>query len=720
MIKRLARMLCALCFLVLAGPPPTRAAPVITLVPMPTTINPPANLSIDVDISGLRSGGQNIILGAFDLTINFDPDVLEFLQIGSHFGTGLGDPGDPLQTAVGGDLSPGSFRFFEVSLLDASTLEALQSDSFSLATLLFYAPGTSPRPPFTDLPLSPACSASSTPPGCSILSDADGNDINNFGIVNARVDIPEPSTILLLLVALAGAICCIQRTVFTRFRGTIAARCLLRSSIVIAFWVTFMMSEAAQAQTTYQIPLKSGTIVLQKTQFPAAAPRVAVPATSQYMIIQFERNLRSSDIDGLRMTGISPLTLVFANAWLCNVRFGALTASAAATYGIAAAAQWLPDHKIEPRLRQGQIDDWAKTANGDVKLLVKFFEDVDSDTAKAVLRSYSSSPRFFGAPNTWAIETPPSAIQTLMNEPLVQSIEQGPRPFEPTNDASRAILNVDAVQLADLSKTPPVYRGLSGSGVNIQVSEYVSTNHPDFLSHDAAGNPTTSRFLNPLPSAQTGSPHGTHVAGTIGGNGWASDKGINGGTPYQWRGMAPESTLISGHGYGTYPVHVSNHSYVLSYGQYESGVQQVDRDIRGADGLAFQRPHVWAAANQGITAQYGSETGYYSVYAPSKNALVVGAVNSNDGSLASFSSLGPTFDGRIKPDVVSPGCTNTISPDFGYDQLMTMQIDYMRIYDGATLVKGWEFDTPSDFGGWFDTFNVDGYGYGPSNLQNWE
>ena len=64
---------------------------------------------------------------------------------------------------------------------------------------------------------------------------------------------------------------------------------------------------------------------------------------------------------------------------------------------------------------------------------------------------------------------------------------------------------------------------------------------------------------------------------------------------------------------------------------------------------------------------YGAE-GPSSVYSPknAKNALVVGATESgtwfthprsrNDpSSVAYFSSVGPTFDGRIKPDLVAPG-----------------------------------------------------------------
>ena len=48
---------------------------------------------------------------------------------------------------------------------------------------------------------------------------------------------------------------------------------------------------------------------------------------------------------------------------------------------------------------------------------------------------------------------------------------------------------------------------------------------------------------------------------------------------------------------------------------------------------------------------------YVTAPADGKEVIAVGAVSSN-GSIASYSSLGPTFDGRIKPDVVAMGTYN--------------------------------------------------------------
>ena len=66
---------------------------------------------------------------------------------------------------------------------------------------------------------------------------------------------------------------------------------------------------------------------------------------------------------------------------------------------------------------------------------------------------------------------------------------------------------------------------------------------------------------------------------------------------------------------------------------------------------------LFAAGNSG-----GDGAGTIGAPGLSKNALTVGAsVNSitNMGSMADFSSIGPTFDGRLKPDVTAPGLSVT-------------------------------------------------------------
>jgi serine protease AprX len=123
-------------------------------------------------------------------------------------------------------------------------------------------------------------------------------------------------------------------------------------------------------------------------------------------------------------------------------------------------------------------------------------------------------------------------------------------------------------------------------------------------------------------------------------------------------------------------MHLSNHSYVVSFdGKYSLSDRIRDWMIRGIVPGSTSIParlSVFSAGNLGLAPWPNSasyQKGYFSLTKQVKNGLVVGEWNHmglSDGrenqrnQIARDSSLGPTYDGRIKPDVVAPG-TDTIS-----------------------------------------------------------
>ena len=269
------------------------------------------------------------------------------------------------------------------------------------------------------------------------------------------------------------------------------------------------------------------------------------------------------------------------------------------------------------------------------------------------------------------------------------------------------MIRVDEVQDAHVSDDWKSirYDGLTGEGVVHQVSESVWEEHPDF--QDADGH---SRVQN---ASSSGSNHGTSVAGIMAGSGEQSMSVELENSPFyakigRWRGMAPEVLLYEGYYIGDQRlVDASNHSMVMDLGNYGQWSAAVDREIRGDSKLAWQWPQIWAAGNQGLYPSNGNDVGYYSMYAPAKNSIAVGSVNVNDGSLSTHvSSLGPTFDGRIKPDVMAPGGKEHFPPAFDFDQdTIEMTIDFIRVYNTRTgsLDQAWEFNQDGDPEGWFQS-----------------
>ncbi len=192
---------------------------------------------------------------------------------------------------------------------------------------------------------------------------------------------------------------------------------------------------------------------------------------------------------------------------------------------------------------------------------------------------------------------------------------------------------------------------LSGKNQKIAIVDggEIKRDHKAFLEVNG-----TSRVIS--RTTEIVDEHATHVAGTIGANSFD----ING------TGMAPNSKLYSYSYNDNYfassikkafeddDIYISNHSYGLAdkeyLGEYNSLAIDLDNAIYANKNLIT----CIAAGNDRGSAEYGD---YQIIKGPSnaKNVLTIGALNDNGDELAPFSSTGPVFDGRIKPDFTIRG-----------------------------------------------------------------
>ena len=329
-----------------------------------------------------------------------------------------------------------------------------------------------------------------------------------------------------------------------------------------------------------------------------------------------------------------------------------------------------PRDKLDQAMLNEQYEEWAvDSLTGKLKLLVEFFPDISPETVRQELRSINLSGKRYGANNSWSMLVDRDAVSALSRLETVRMVQQGPIPFLPLNEGSRRKANSDAAQQLDWDNPQPAYRRVSGAGIRIGICDGgIREEHNDFDQVTIAGGAGISRVYDQTVG---GSSHGTHVASIAGGNGIGS---IGFGHPaFALRGHAPRSMLGD---YGQFggdaqlfydaivldATQVTNHSYVQSYSIYDNNAASIDLIVRGDaiddnDNPIPAAPQVWAAGNNGIDSpfNYGNEEGYYSVFSSAKNSISVGSVDVWDGRLSSFSSRGPTFDGRIKPDIVAPG-----------------------------------------------------------------
>ncbi len=429
-----------------------------------------------------------------------------------------------------------------------------------------------------------------------------------------------------------------------------------------------------------------------KTADAAIAPRETLSlaealsdCSGGHVVVHFDRPVRDPERSALKEAGVELLSSLGQGAFFASVTSDPDEAALARIGALKRIEAIQTAWKQHPLFSLGDppASSIVRASTGDdpiVAAYVLFHADVPLvpdgvTTARrhgAVVRSHLRSV------NGLVIELPFSGVETLAGEDSVQWIEPPLPPFASLNNDIRLVTQIETVQ------TDPHY-ALDGSGVSVLVYDggTADEGHPDF------GGRLTARDTAPI------STHSTHVAGTIGGDGYASS-----GT---WRGMAPGVTIES---YGfevpggpndgflysnpgdleqdydeainVFSVDLANNSIGSKVcdnghdcawtGDYGVTSQLIDAIIVGS--LTRRVSIIWAAGNErgcdrcrdeGVT----TPEGFRSIAPPAgaKNHIAVGAVNSNDESVTPFTSWGPTDDGRLKPDLVAPGCQ--VGGDYG-------------------------------------------------------
>jgi len=354
-----------------------------------------------------------------------------------------------------------------------------------------------------------------------------------------------------------------------------------------------------------------------------------------------------------------------------------------------------PEDKIDPNILVGNyarfnvapsvgtVRNQVAAGPGLVSVTVTFFADVSLTRINQILTA-EGVPFQKLSDVHWQITLPESRLRPLAANDEVEAIDPAPAPPMSDNDNSRAVINANVLQNATVNPagTAITYGGASGQGVTVGVQDVgIDATHGDL------------NVVASLSEAADGS-HGTHVAGTIAGSGALSNGTnaagtANGGAAFQWRGIAPNVALIASGdldtasvmrtGIQTNSLDLYNRSQSYGYdGNYDAENNRIDSLIRGGatDGgtavparllVTSAGNHGTSPGNQapagggtlGTTTSVAGGTGYFSITKQVKNAILVGNQSSlataATVALAPGSSLGPAFDGRLKPDVLALG-----------------------------------------------------------------
>ncbi|MDE0660809.1 MAG: S8 family serine peptidase [Gammaproteobacteria bacterium] len=258
-----------------------------------------------------------------------------------------------------------------------------------------------------------------------------------------------------------------------------------------------------------------------------------------------------------------------------------------------------------------------------------------------------------------------ATIQALANFDFVQGIEPV-RVVQAAHDTAVPAMGADALRTYDGS--PGLFSGTVGASVPVGVMDTgLNINHLDIASHRDSICGANFVDWDPIVEAEDlwidAEGHGTHVTGTIVGTGDVEPRFV---------GMAPGvrhirfAKVLDRFGFGS-SVDIRNGMDFLAGASGCGGaaaqkplvvnmsLSARSRTFEGRDhGARKLDSTVWTYRQLYVVAQANSDIHGFSNYGAAKNSLAVGAAT-DGGSLAWFSSHGPTADGRLAPNVVGTG-----------------------------------------------------------------
>lgn len=438
-----------------------------------------------------------------------------------------------------------------------------------------------------------------------------------------------------------------------------------------AVMLGLLAGQAVGMSIDWKNPAAWAPIGVERAEPVGVLQAASAAPTGSRVIVRFDQTPTAAERATLQNAGLALLAPLGNGAYFARVEAGANADALSAR--VVEATGVRREHKLHPDLHTATPPAWSvlatrsaahpgiSGANPLVAAYVVLHADVDALDAGindlltahgGVIRDHAQSV------NALVVEAPLDQLLRLADDDRVQWIEPPLPRMSETNDSNRVLVQANQAQQAPYN--------LDGSGVTVFVYDggRVRPTHQDF-----AGRAT-------VIDSSSQSNHATHVAGTIGSGGHVN---LNN------RGMAPGVTILSaGFEYDGSGIFLytnpgdteADYSLALSMGanisnnsigsniapngfgcQYEGdyGVMAgvIDNMVRGSLGTPITI--FWAAGNE---RGYGCGNEYFTSPPPgnNKNAITVGAVNSNNDSMTSFSSWGPSDDGRIRPVIVAPGC----------------------------------------------------------------
>ena len=373
-----------------------------------------------------------------------------------------------------------------------------------------------------------------------------------------------------------------------------------------------------------------------------------------YLLAQFDRLPDSVLKEEMARSGLRLFDYVGDRSWLVALP-DSFSTDELKRYAVGGVSRVPAEMKIARRLKEHEED----LHDPEKLVAVGYFGDMSEEEVRSGINGTGAviEPTKQKPPRILFVKAPnPAILQRLAALPYVSFLTSQPMKPRVLNYNNRGIHGAEA-----MGNT----RGLYGDGVVIGVGDDSDpSTHIDFA----------GRLIE--RNSQAAARHGTHVTGTLAGGGILNP---------MYAGMAPHSTIISqlfDDVLHNAPAYVNDFDMVLtnnSYTYYPSGCiynGEYDPLAYWVDGLSWNYPyllHSFASGNDGLFMCSPYPAQFFTVksgYQSAKNVLTVGNLDGNHSYVSyATSSCGPTYDGRLKPEIVAAGAAITsTTPNNNYGQ----------------------------------------------------
>ena len=430
------------------------------------------------------------------------------------------------------------------------------------------------------------------------------------------------------------------------------------------------------------VKLARVTIKSESAKLTSFTTQAKTERQTSLFVVQPVNNFQKEDLDSFAGTNLFLTGIIPPNAYLIEASDEGLKLLQK-KYEILLLEAFQPEWKISEDLEITlSAPSVASAEEENFPIVAQLLRAEDSKKVCAFLKERGKNSKVFG--EFIKAQLPLSIIKELLNLGEVAWVEK---------DFPKKICNGKAAEVVGARDISGVFSGLDGSGEIIAVGDSgLDTGNPNTLHRDFRYKKVQGSAVKELEETSWSDVHGhgTHVAGTAAGEGRNKS---------QYTGMAPgadlyillladplgfvadvtEEDLEAVYASGA---RIMNNSWGgFSFGRYSTSDLMFDRfvydhpdflpifaagneneDIETENNSTISSPGtcknalcVAATENtyKDVTATYGKKFGMEN--APFKNDKICTPYNSKQRGMAAFSSRGPCYDGRNKPDISAPG-----------------------------------------------------------------